>query len=54
MSPAKTILIVEDEIPLLNILSDRLAREGFAVLEAQNGKQGLSVALAEHPQDVDR
>jgi DNA-binding response OmpR family regulator len=49
VNPAKTILIVEDEIPLLNILSDRLAREGFAVLEAQNGKAGLKIALAEHP-----
>lgn len=45
----KTILIVEDETSLRNALRDKLAREGFAVLEAKNGEEGLEVALREHP-----
>mgnify|MGYP001559852829 CR=1 FL=1 len=45
----KTILIVEDELSLRNALCDKLTHEGFAVLEAKNGKEGLEVALREHP-----
>jgi len=45
----KTILVVEDESLLLNALCDKLTREGFAVLEAKNGKEGLEVALRKHP-----
>ena len=48
-STKHTILIVEDEVLLLNALRDKLTREGFAVLEAKNGKQGLEIALSEHP-----
>ncbi|NQU83611.1 MAG: response regulator [Parcubacteria group bacterium] len=46
---AKKILIVEDEISLIRILSARLKEEGFDVLEANNGKKGLEIALKEHP-----
>ncbi len=49
MNTAKRILIIEDEIPLLNILSSKLLHEGFVVLEAQNGKDGLAMALSKHP-----
>lgn len=45
----KTILIVEDEISLRDILCKKLTREGFMILEANNGKEGLEVALREHP-----
>ncbi|OGE33196.1 hypothetical protein A3C59_03715 [Candidatus Daviesbacteria bacterium RIFCSPHIGHO2_02_FULL_36_13] len=45
----KKILIVEDEIPLLKALADRLTREGFSTLEAKDGLVGLNVALEEHP-----
>ena len=49
MSKAKTILIVEDEVALLNVLCTKLASEGFTVLAAQNGQDGLQIALAAHP-----
>jgi DNA-binding response OmpR family regulator len=49
MNLTKKILIIEDEIPILNILSHRLSREGFTVLEAKNGKEGLKIALSEYP-----
>lgn len=45
----KTILVVEDETPLRDALGDKLKRGGFSVLEAKNGKEGLEVALREHP-----
>ncbi len=32
-----------------NALHDKLAREGFAVLEAKDGQEGLNCALADHP-----
>lgn len=45
----KKILIIEDEISLRNALHDKFVKEGFAILEAKNGKEGLRVALREHP-----
>ncbi len=45
-----TILIVEDERPLRTALKEELEDSGFAVLEAGDGEEGLTVANAEHPQ----
>jgi DNA-binding response OmpR family regulator len=45
----KTILIVEDEIPLLKALSQKLKQEGFNVLEATDGIEGLNSAITYHP-----
>jgi len=47
--PAKKILIVEDEALTVNLLRDNLISEGFSTLEVRNGKEGLKVALKEHP-----
>lgn len=49
MSKANKILIVEDETSLRGALRDKLCLEGFTVLEAKNGQEGLAVALREHP-----
>lgn len=49
MENKKRVLIVEDEPSICNALCDKLAHEGFAALEAKNGKEGLKVALREHP-----
>jgi DNA-binding response OmpR family regulator len=43
------ILIVEDEIDLRELLKNKLTEEGFDVLEAENGKIGLEMALSKHP-----
>lgn len=48
-TPKPTILIVEDEVPMLNALHDKLTREGFSVLTARNGEEGLKVALRDRP-----
>ncbi|MBI2013355.1 MAG: response regulator [Candidatus Colwellbacteria bacterium] len=45
----KTILIVEDELPLLNVLYEKFGREGFNVLKAVNGEEGLKNALSNKP-----
>jgi two-component system, OmpR family, response regulator ArlR len=45
----KKILIVEDEVPTALALGDKLAHEGYEVIKAENGKTGLQLALAEHP-----
>jgi two-component system chemotaxis response regulator CheY len=49
MDQSKKILIVEDEVSLINVLHDKLTNEGYNVLEAIDGKDGLRLALAEHP-----
>jgi DNA-binding response OmpR family regulator len=43
------VLIVDDEESLRHVLADKLSFVGFAVLEAQNGEEGLDIALSSHP-----
>src|SRR3989344_5488345 len=48
----KKILVieeVEDDSLLRNALSAKLVLEGFGVLAASNGEEGLATALQEHP-----
>lgn len=45
----KTILIVEDEALQLKSLTDQFTDEGFRVLKARNGEEGLAAALRERP-----
>lgn len=37
----KKILVVEDEAPMLTVLKEKLELEGFNVLTATNGEEGL-------------
>lgn len=48
----KTVLVVEDEPAVALALTDTLAKEGFAVLSAHDGEEGLTQALASHPDIV--
>jgi CheY-like chemotaxis protein len=45
----KRILIVEDNEMNRDVLSRRLARQGFHILVAPDGRTGLAVARAERP-----
>lgn len=45
----KTVLIIEDEKPMLNVLSDTLTASGFGIYLARDGQEGLSQALIHHP-----
>ena len=46
------ILIVEDEEPLRMALADALVAEGYQVLEAADGDEGLALALREDPSAI--
>lgn len=45
----KTILIVEDDHSLLRALVDTFKMEGYNVLDAINGEEGLEIAMKEEP-----
>jgi len=48
----KRILVieeVEDDILLQDVLQDKFNLEGFSVLRAKDGEEGLAIALSEHP-----
>ena len=45
----KTILIVEDEKNIVDILSYNLNKEGYTTLEAYDGDAGLQLALEQDP-----
>jgi len=49
MGKGKTILIVDDEVFLIKILRERLETEGFLVIGAEDGADGLKKALEGHP-----
>lgn len=43
------LLLVEDEKILANTLEEKLVSEGFTVLKAYDGEEGLKMALENHP-----
>ncbi|MFH1088702.1 MAG: response regulator [Patescibacteria group bacterium] len=43
------VLIVEDEVAMLKAIANALSEVGFEVLEAQDGEQGLALAVEKHP-----
>ena len=45
----KTVLIVEDERAIVEILKFNLKREGYGVLEALDGEAGLELAMHGDP-----
>jgi DNA-binding response OmpR family regulator len=45
----KKILLIEDDAPLRNVLRDKFTIEGFDVIDAKDGEEGLAKALSEHP-----
>ncbi|MBI4876451.1 MAG: PAS domain S-box protein [Acidobacteria bacterium] len=46
--PAATILVVDDEPGIRSLLRQVLAREGYQVLEAEDGKQAMERAAGSH------
>lgn len=44
-----TILIADDDANILEILAYNLKKEGYNVLEAENGKQAIQLAEEHHP-----
>lgn len=49
MSDKQTILVVDDEQDLLDLIEYNLKKEGFHVLKAEDGKEGIEVAREHNP-----
>ncbi|SMO37713.1 response regulator transcription factor [Fodinibius sediminis] len=49
MADKKTILVVDDEQDLLDLIEYNLNKEGFDVLKAEDGVQGIEMAREHHP-----
>jgi len=49
MDKKRTILIIEDEAALLEVLSDKLTREGFTIVKGKDGIEGLKLAQKNVP-----
>lgn len=45
----RSVLIIEDEQPIVEILKYNLEKEGYAVQAAYDGAEGLSLALSQNP-----
>lgn len=45
----KKILVVEDELAYLKLLNDQLSKRGYDVIEAKDGKEGLTLAKDMRP-----
>lgn len=52
MNPRARILIIEDEAPVRRALDGLLKREGYATTVAEDGRQGLELALSDMPDVV--
>lgn len=48
-TPPKKILIIEDDVFLNELMAKKLLEEGFDVLKAANGEEGLEQARQENP-----
>jgi CheY-like chemotaxis protein len=46
---APTVLVVGDEPPTVELLTDMLGSQGYRVLSAPDGRRGIEVARAERP-----
>lgn len=43
------ILVIEDEVPIREMLADELAARGYNITEAENGEEGLRKILETEP-----
>jgi DNA-binding response OmpR family regulator len=49
MEKKYSILLVEDDLPIVNVLKERLEQENFDLLVASDGEEGLKMAIEKHP-----
>ena len=45
----RTLLVVDDDMTLRELLADYFSQAGYRVVAAGDGSHGLTLALAEHP-----
>lgn len=53
MTPTRTVLLVEDDLDIRDILQDVLDGEGYDVIPAANGKQALDFLTMNDPPGAD-
>lgn len=49
MKKKSLLLLVEDDLPIINVLKERLEQEDLELLIAKDGEEGLKMALKTHP-----
>ena len=49
MKKKSLLLLVEDDLPIINVLKERLEQEDLELLIAKDGEEGLEMALKTHP-----
>lgn len=49
MESTKKVLLIEDDLHIAKETEERLVMEGYTTLVANDGKQGLDMALENHP-----
>lgn len=49
VKPKRTILIVDDEQPIVDILVYNLQKEGYETIEANDGEEGIKLAIERKP-----
>jgi len=49
MENKKLILVIEDEEPIVRVLTKKLIQEGYEVISARNGQEGINTALKYKP-----
>ena len=49
VKPKRTILIVDDEQPIVDILVYNLQKEGYETIEANDGEEGIKLAIERRP-----
>ncbi|MGO8656660.1 response regulator, partial [Rhizobium ruizarguesonis] len=47
-----TVLCIEDEVEIRNLLVEELSEAGYKTLEASNGAEGLEMILSKWPDIV--
>ena len=45
----RTVLVIDDEAPTVELLTDMLTTQGFQVLSALDGRRGIDIARAQRP-----
>jgi signal transduction histidine kinase/CheY-like chemotaxis protein/uncharacterized membrane protein affecting hemolysin expression len=45
----RTVLVIDDECPTVELLTDMLTTQGFRVLTALDGRRGIAIARAQQP-----
>ena len=48
----QTVLVIDDDDSVRRVATLRLQREGFRALSVSNGKDGLALAMTEHPSAI--